>query len=140
MYPKWWSFIGRCEKSDNRPKEGLAKFGYESHMKYKSLISHLYFCLHIKIQFIEVRWFFLLFFSTFNKTKPSKITSFYHQKNFLAKFSNKERFNWIPLVWFPKSVLSKINVMFIDDIEDDKHISSMCYLLLKGESICLGMH
>jgi hypothetical protein len=54
---------------------GLAKSGYKSNMKCKSLINLLYLWLHTENQIYKSGKFYY-FFSHFWQTKASKITSF----------------------------------------------------------------
>jgi hypothetical protein len=50
-----------CRKSDNRPKEHLAKSGYKLPKKYKSLIILLYLWLHNENQVYEYGDFYFFF-------------------------------------------------------------------------------
>ncbi len=55
------------------PKEDLAKFGYKSEMKYKSLSILLYFCLHNENQIYESGDFYFIFFSLLAAEVPKSL-------------------------------------------------------------------
>jgi hypothetical protein len=76
-----------CSLSGNHPEEYLAKSGYKSDLRYKSLINLLYLWLQTEHQQYESDLF--CYFSHFWQMKPFQIISFWiikRKNQFWVKF------------------------------------------------------